>query len=989
MTRQPEYVPLPTDTAIRVRGLSKHYQIYKYPGHRLRQFIFPRLDRLVGRPPRCYFEEFRALHDVSFDVRRGETVGVIGRNGSGKSTLLQLVCGTLTPTSGEVELSGRVAALLELGSGFNPEFTGRENVFMNGAVLGLSTREIEDRFEAIAAFADIGDFIEQPVKTYSSGMVVRLAFAVSVNVDPEILVVDEALSVGDSAFQFKCMKRMETLRDRGVTVLLVSHDMATVQNICTRAVYLEKGRVKAEGNPEAVAAQYFFDNRELHRQALGISRPIKQQQPIGPPPRAAAFGTGEGQISAALFADSQTSQTQVRLGEPLEILIDLHCPPNEEKLALAVVVQTHRLVEITGRRFALEPSEHARRRMRIILENPFCRGDFFITLRLVRRVGENDYSPLQSQIAALHFRVVDQQEQDFMGLCRTDIRLEEREAGPFRVIALLGVRNEAVYMERCLRHLYEQGVQTVIIDNDSTDETTNIARQWLGRGVIGIERFPYPGFYDWRGILEFKAELAASLDADWFIHHDADEVRQSRRPDETLVQALKRLDKAGYTAVDFDEFVFLPLDKTGQPLETPPKETDYVTGFPLAYYFAPGPRHRINAWKKIDERVDLASHGGHRVAFPGLRLAPEKLILRHYPCLGVRHLVEKYGKQRIYSTEEVRELGWHGRRAVFDPEGVWWPSPNELQRPEVDGWKTDRVRIEHPFLGGRSEVLQPMPFIVGVGRSGTTLLRLMLDAHPDVAIPPETHFLAAMLQDPPASAEKFMTMLTDAPTWGDFQLDAEKLRLDVTGLEPFDLARAARLFYKHYAARFNKPRCGDKSPPYVKYISALADVFPEARFIHMIRDGRDVALSYKDKWFGPGRNLADAAVFWREHILQARLQARELTEGRYLELRFEDLIGSPEIFLKQICDFLDLTYSPAMLDYHHHAARRLDEMGDRPDERGNVQVPREQRLSIHKHVRRPPDPTQAGKWKQAMSTEEISSFQDIAGDLLTELGYDD
>lgn len=978
-----------SDIAIRIRNLSKHYQIYRYPGHRLRQFIFPHLDRLLGRTPRRYYEEFRALHEVSFDVCRGETVGVIGRNGSGKSTLLQLVCGTLTPTSGSVEIAGRVAALLELGSGFNFEFTGRENVFMNGAVLGLSTREIEERFEAIAAFADIGDFIDQPVKTYSSGMVVRLAFAVSVNVDPEILVVDEALSVGDAAFQFKCMKRLDRLREKGVTVLLVSHDMPTVQNICTRAVYLEQGRVKAEGHPEAVAAQYFFDNRELHRQALGLDRPIRQERPIGPPPEAAAFGTGEGGVAAAVFKDSQASQAQVRLGEPLEILVDLRCPPDEEGLALAVVVQNHRLVEITGRRFPLARSGKAVRRVKVHLDNVFCCGDFFVTLRLVRQVGLDDYMPLQSQIAALHFQVLDdQRRQDFLGLCRTEIRLAETRPRPFRAVALLGVRNEAPYMERCLRHLVGQGIEVLVIDNDSTDQTAAVARQWLGRGVIGVERFPYPGFYDWRGLLKCKAELAATLDADWFIHHDADEIRQSRRPGETLVQALKRLDSEGYSAVDFDEFVFLPLDPGGRPLEDCEPGLDYVAEFPLAYHFAPGPRHRVNAWKRTDEPVDLAGHGGHRAAFPGLRLAPEKLVLRHYPCLGVRHLMEKYGRQRVYSPEEVHTLGWHGQRAGFAPESVWWPGPDDLQRPEEDGWKTDRTWTGHPFLGDRPEVLAPAPFIVGVGRSGTTLLRLMLDAHPEMAIPPETHFLAAMLETPPADAEQFMTMLTGAHTWGDFHLDAEDLARAAAGLAPFDPARAARLFYRHYAARFDKPRWGDKSPPYVQYMEALADLFQEARFIHMIRDGRDVALSYKDKWFGPGRSAAAAAAFWRERILEARRQAAVLPQGRYLELRFEDLVASPAASLRRVCVFLDLPYDPVMLGYHRHAGQRLDEMADRSDGRGNVLVSKEQRLSIHEHVRRPPDPGQAGKWRRALTPEEIEDVQKAAGDVLAELGYD-
>jgi lipopolysaccharide transport system ATP-binding protein len=192
--------------AIRVNNLSKCYHIYDRPPDRLKQFVLPKLQQLVGRSPRPFYREFWALKDVSFEVNRGETVGVIGRNGSGKSTLLQLICGTLYTTSGSVETNGRVAALLELGSGFNPEFTGRENVYMNGSVLGLTKGEIDDRFDDIAAFADIGEFLEHPIKTYSTGMYTRLAFAVIAHVSAEILVIDEALAVGDAFFVQKCMR---------------------------------------------------------------------------------------------------------------------------------------------------------------------------------------------------------------------------------------------------------------------------------------------------------------------------------------------------------------------------------------------------------------------------------------------------------------------------------------------------------------------------------------------------------------------------------------------------------------------------------------------------------------------------------------------------------------------------------------------------------------------------------------------------------------
>jgi lipopolysaccharide transport system ATP-binding protein len=244
------------DLAISVAHLCKRYEMYDTPRDRLRQFVSPRLARLAGQAPRQFFKEFWALRDVSFEIKKGESVGIVGRNGSGKSTLLQMICGTLNPTSGSIQTNGRIAALLELGSGFNPEFTGRENVYMNGAVLGLDRDEIDRRFDSIAAFADIGEFIEQPVKTYSSGMSVRLAFAVAVNVDPQILVVDEALSVGDELFQRKCFSRIEAIRKSGSTILFVSHSGTQIVELCDRAILLDAGEKLAIGLPKKIVGSY-------------------------------------------------------------------------------------------------------------------------------------------------------------------------------------------------------------------------------------------------------------------------------------------------------------------------------------------------------------------------------------------------------------------------------------------------------------------------------------------------------------------------------------------------------------------------------------------------------------------------------------------------------------------------------------------------------------------------------------------------------------
>lgn len=247
-------VPEPTP-AVSVAGVSKCYQIYARPQDRLRQALFPRLREALGFAPKRYFSEFWALHDVGFRIDKGETVAIIGKNGSGKSTLLQILCGTLTPTAGVVGVEGRVAALLELGSGFNPEYTGRENVYLNGAVLGLTREQLDARFDAIVEFAGIGEFIDQPVKTYSSGMYVRLAFAVIANVDADVLIVDEALSVGDVFFGQKCMRFLREFQQRG-TLIFVSHDSSAVVNLCRRAIWLDQGRVVMDGPAGEVSQAY-------------------------------------------------------------------------------------------------------------------------------------------------------------------------------------------------------------------------------------------------------------------------------------------------------------------------------------------------------------------------------------------------------------------------------------------------------------------------------------------------------------------------------------------------------------------------------------------------------------------------------------------------------------------------------------------------------------------------------------------------------------
>lgn len=273
------------DIAISVRNISKCYHIYARPQDRLKQYIMPRLQKFLFRQPKNYYHEFWALRDISFDVRKGETVGIIGVNGSGKSTLLQIISGTLTPTSGTVRTNGRLAALLELGSGFNPEFTGRENVYMNGQVLGLTKDEIDAKIDEIISFADIGEFIDRPVKMYSSGMFVRLAFAVQTCVDPDILIVDEALAVGDERFQRKGYERLEKLRSKGTSILLVTHSTTIIERFCQRAILLHKGELLSIGPSKQIVDQYHSllyghetkntNERSLHKNSNSIINDLK------------------------------------------------------------------------------------------------------------------------------------------------------------------------------------------------------------------------------------------------------------------------------------------------------------------------------------------------------------------------------------------------------------------------------------------------------------------------------------------------------------------------------------------------------------------------------------------------------------------------------------------------------------------------------------------------------------------------------------------
>lgn len=297
-----------SDVVISARGLCKTYRLFGHPGDRVKQFFSLGL--------RQYHREFTALKGVSFDIKRGETIGIIGRNGSGKSTLLQMICGILKPTAGSVEVSGRISALLELGAGFNPEFTGRENVYFQGALMGFTKAQMDARFDDIAAFADIGEFIDQPVRTYSSGMFVRLAFSAMIHADADILVIDEALAVGDEAFQKKCFDRLADYLGDGKTLFFVSHNLRQIERVCARAFWLAAGGVAADGDAAEVCTAY---QDSLHR------RMHEEQWAGSPLPNV----TDSGEIavnSIHLLSDGGTEPlSEIEAHAAIRVVVDFRC----------------------------------------------------------------------------------------------------------------------------------------------------------------------------------------------------------------------------------------------------------------------------------------------------------------------------------------------------------------------------------------------------------------------------------------------------------------------------------------------------------------------------------------------------------------------------------------------------------------------------------------------------------------------------------------
>lgn len=439
-----------SDFSIQVNNLGKCYHIYKKPRDRLKQFLIQGLNRIIGSPiGEPYYREFWALKDVSFEVKRGETVGIVGRNGSGKSTLLQMICGTLTPSSGGVRTSGRVAALLELGSGFNPEFTGRENIYLNGAVLGLSKEEVDARFDDIVGFADIGDFISQPIRSYSSGMVVRLAFAVQAQSNPDILVVDEALAVGDAKFQAKCFSHLKKLKAQGASILLVSHSTEQIATHCDRAVLLKSGGLVAVGAPRDIINLHLDDMfgverlgdveapvdlpKDFDQEAHSLSF-VEDRFHLRPTYNPHEYRWGDGSVlllDHCMQAGTQMNVGVVRSGAVVDLTLSIRFLSHVVRPIVGFTIKTKEGLTLYNTNSELQrcngisTSGEAGSVLTVSISfvAAFAPGDYFVSLGVASRQPNGEVVPHDRRYDSVTLAVLAEENQDFSGLFDISARM--------------------------------------------------------------------------------------------------------------------------------------------------------------------------------------------------------------------------------------------------------------------------------------------------------------------------------------------------------------------------------------------------------------------------------------------------------------------------------------------------------------------------------------------------------------------------------------
>lgn len=440
-----------------VRNVSKKFRLFASSKERLLEALHPFRKR--------YHHEFWALHDVSFEVRRGEVVGILGRNGSGKSTLLQIICAVMQATNGEVWVDGRVSALLELGAGFNPEFTGRDNVILNGAIMGFSRKEMLRRLPEIEAFADIGEFFNQPVKTYSSGMFVRVAFAAAIHVDPDILVIDEALAVGDAKFQRKCLLQIEKIRTSGAAILFVSHSLETITSLCSRAIILENGDLIVDGEPKPVAEKYLSllfsetkaETPEAPAQEESLPVAATQHAFLMPEtgnsfladsvfggtdiPISLRFGYNRHEIRTTnggaaildyvMMGNGRTDLTSIASGMALTIFVKVQFTEDVTQPIVGFDLKTDKGVTITGSntylsRALLRPACKGDLRVYQIEFNvPLNEGDYFVDLGVAKYDGSPGGYILDVRRSIVHLMVTRMAEKKFDGIVDIGFRFAE------------------------------------------------------------------------------------------------------------------------------------------------------------------------------------------------------------------------------------------------------------------------------------------------------------------------------------------------------------------------------------------------------------------------------------------------------------------------------------------------------------------------------------------------------------------------------------
>jgi glycosyltransferase involved in cell wall biosynthesis len=551
-----------------------------------------------------------------------------------------------------------------------------------------------------------------------------------------------------------------------------------------------------------------------------------------------------------------------------------------------------------------------------------------------------------------------------------------------RIVALLTVRNEERYLKRCLEHLHNEGIEVCVIDNGSTDKTVEIAESFRDKNVFRIEHFPFNGSFELEPLLIMKENLSYEIDADWFIHYDADEIKQAPKQFSTLKEAIIKVDKLGYNAINFDEFVFLPT------VEEPDHEgKDYVKTIRHYYFFGPFPLRRINAWKKFGQKVDIVGSGGHKITFENRKIYPESFILRHYIILSRVHGIAKFCG-RVFSEEEVIQKRWHVNRQQCRPDDLILPKASELKEipdsgnitwDRADAWSThffvhepsptklssyiDRIkrrlnRIYNSLqkkksLGKNPSNISPIPIIVGANNSGTAHLKLMLDSHPELLISSEILFhlnYGLLKKRNRKNKKKFIKMVINHPHWPKFEISKSNFLKHINKINSFDYSKGLRSFCLLYAEKLGKNRFGEEVRPFDNQIINISSLLPEAKFIHIIRDGRDVAATYKDELGNSDNDIEALATNWVWQISDIRRQS--LHTSNYMEIRFEDLINDPRSILSKICEFIELPFSEQMLEYDKKFIKKN---------------------------------THNGSFD--LSKEDQIKFENIAGDMLRDLDY--